>query len=229
MSAHGKSTGSTMPYMRVERSKFMEKRKSLNEQYPIINTVLGLLVLLVIIVLGFYILQWIGAGLLNGIEALKEITSHLDVVIIVSLITGTVSIVTVFISTVLGKIIDYNKSRQEYLAQKRESTYEGFIDMFYKIMDSKRTEKNYSQDEMIKDMMSFSKSLTLWGSKRVVRKWVKFRNNDSAINQPTENLKELEDILNEMRRDMHVGKAKKWTLIRFFVNDIDENGKVINK
>ena len=42
--------------------------------------------------------------------------------------------------------------------------------------------KEYKQEEMIKDLTEFSKEITLWGSKALVTKWSKFR--ISAINKP---------------------------------------------
>ena len=63
-----------------------------------------------------------------------------------------------------------------------------------------------SESEMLKQVSEFSKGLTLWGSNRVVKKWLKYRK--ASQTQPsTENLILLEDIIYEIRRD--VGQRKK--------------------
>lgn len=104
--------------------------------------------------------------------------SKMDAVVIVALITGAVSITGVIISSVVSKIIDYKKNRQEYLAQKREVPYMQFIEMYYRIIESsKESENNYVQNEMVKDISKFNQQLTLWGSRDVVKKWIKFRAN----------------------------------------------------
>ena len=57
-----------------------------------------------------------------------------------------------------------------------------------------------SESEMLKQVSEFSKGLTLWGSNRVVKKWLKYRK--ASQTQPsTENLILLEDIIYEIRRD----------------------------
>ena len=88
--------------------------------------------------------------------------------------------------------------------------------MVYKMQN-----KEYKQEEMIKDLTEFSKEITLWGSKALVTKWSKFR--ISAINKPRDyqNIYILEDVLNQLRKDMGVGRSKKKELLAFFINDIE--------
>ena len=90
------------------------------------------------------------------------------------------------------------------------------VDMVYKMQN-----KKYKQEEMIKDLTEFSKEITLWGSKSLVSKWSKFRLN--AINKPGDyqNIYILEDVLNQLRKDMGVGRSKKKELLAFFINDIE--------
>ena len=49
------------------------------------------------------------------------VSSTLDAVVVVALITGTVSIIGVIISFVFAKVIEYKQKRQEYLTQKRKN------------------------------------------------------------------------------------------------------------
>ena len=137
------------------------------------------------------------------------------------MITGTLSLIGVIINSIVSKIIDYKKSRSEYLAQKREKAYGEFVDMIYKLQQNEKGKgEKYSQDMMLADLSKFSKEITLWGSKRVVSKWIEFRENGSNSDNSIDNLFIMEDIMNEMRRDLGLKKIKKGNLLAFFVNDI---------
>ena len=96
--------------------------------------------------------------------------------------------------------------------------------MVYKIK-SINEDESYTNEEMLKDVESFSKQLTLYGSKPVVEKWNEFRKNsvkpaDPKGNVSKDNLFILEEIMNQMRKDVGVKKVKKGNLLGFFINDI---------
>ena len=93
--------------------------------------------------------------------------------------------------------------------------------MFYKINDSSQNNVEYTIEEMTKDMKAFSQELTLWGSKKVVKKWVSYKTGITKYTNPQDNLAALEVIMNEMRKDMGTGKVKKWELMKLFINDLD--------
>jgi len=92
--------------------------------------------------------------------------------------------------------------------------------------DTKKPKKEQmTEEEIAKKVSEFSRGLTLWGSNRVVKKWITYRKKSNA-NGP-ENLFLLEQILYEMRRDVGLRKRmKKGDMLSFFVNDIEE---VLNK
>ena len=154
------------------------------------------------------------------IHWIADMASKMDAVVIVALITGTVSIIGVIISSIVAKIIDYKKSRQEYLAKKREIPYGEFVEMIYKVQGNIKSEGSYTEKMMMDDLSKFSKQITLWGSSRVVNKWVKFREEGANPNAKSDNLFLMEDIMNEMRKDLGMKKVKKGNLLAFFVNDI---------
>lgn len=124
---------------------------------------------------------------------LFEVISSLDAVIIVAILTGFLTMFT----QLVAKYLDGRNIRKQY-------SYSKMVDMVYKMQN-----KKYKQDEMIKDLTEFSKEITLWGSKSLVSKWSKFRLN--AINKPGDyqNIYILEDVLNQLRKDMGVGRSKK--------------------
>ncbi|MCM1221015.1 MAG: hypothetical protein NC548_41675 [Lachnospiraceae bacterium] len=71
-------------------------------------------------------------------------------------------------------------------------------------------------------MSDFSKGLTLWGSNRVVKKWLKYRKAALEGMSPKNTLFLLEDIIYEIRKD--VGQRKKLgkgDMLSIFINDIE--------
>ncbi len=196
----------------------------LSERHPKLYFVIALLLFLIIIVGGavalFYAIKYIGIGISNLIDWLSKVASKLDAVVIVALITGAVSIAGVIISSVFGKIIKYRKARQEYLAKKREEPYADFIDMVYKVQQNSKGSTPYTEQDMINDISRFSKNITLWGSPRVVKKWVKFRENGMNPKSAIDNVLLIEEIMNEMRKDMGLKRVKRGNLLAFFVNDV---------
>ena len=200
-----------------------------SERHPKLNLLLGFILLLGLLAIScfavYLLIKYTGIGIGLFIDWLKDIASKLEAVVIVALITGSLSLTGVIISSIVSKRIDYKKSRATYLAQKREKSYEAFIAMFYKIQRNGKKPGSYTEKEMLEDMFAFSQELTLWGSKKVADKWVKFRLNGANPDIAKENLFLLEDIMNEMRHDMGVKRVKKGNLLSFFVNDIKESMK----
>lgn len=194
------------------------------EVHPRINIIFALDVITIIVIIASIILKNIVKGIIESLEWLTSAVSNMDVVVIVALITGTVSIVSVIISSIVSKIIDYKKNRQEYLAQKREKPYGEFVAMVYKLQKNVEGDNLYTEEMMLKDLSSFSKQITLWGSSKVVNLWVEFREKGKVQEQG--NLFILEELMNEMRKDLGMKKVEKDNLLAFFVNDIK---KYINK
>lgn len=137
------------------------------------------------------------------ISELSSIASKMDVVVIVALITGTVSLLGVVISSIFSKVMEYRYNVKKFLYEKKEEPYSEFIEMVYKIQQEVKGGDEYSEDEIIRDTINFSKKLTLWGSNNVIKKWLVFRNRSTKKNIPAEEtLFMLEDIIFEIRSDM---------------------------
>lgn len=199
-----------------------------DKKHQVLNTISGLIIISVIIFVAIVILKVVLDIICNFITVLSETASKLDAVIIVALITGSISLIGVIISSIVSKYIEYKKSREAYLAQKREKPYGDFVEMVYKVQQNGKT-IDYGQEEMIKDILSFSKELTLWGSPKVAAMWVKFRGVLVTQTDPKENLYIMEDIMNEMRKDLGTKRIKEGKLLAFFINDIDEPQNKRNK
>lgn len=201
-------------------------KKRLAEKHPNINTLIGLFLVFIIasVLWGivYYLLACLRIMIMKFIDWSTSAASKMDVVVIVALITGTVSIVSVIISSVIAKLIDYKKNRKEYLSQKREEPYGEFVEMVYKIQQNGKNNNSYTEKMMMDDLSKFSRQITLWGSTNVVKKWIKFREQGANPEAKIDNLFVLEDIMNEMRKDLGLRKVKKGNLLAFFVNDIKE-------
>ena len=210
--------------MKKEKNKDKDNR-SFADRHPRWSALIGLVLCLILLALGFLtiytLVKYIGIGVDVFVDWLKSIASKVDAVVIVALITGTVSIIGVILSSIVAKLIDYKTSRMQYLAQKRERSYAAFIRMVYKLQKSVKEPGKYTEGEMIEDILSFSEELTIWGSKKVADKWVKFRKNGDNLESAQNNLFLLESIMNEMRHDMGVKRLKKGNLLSFFINDIE--------
>lgn len=154
-----------------------------------------------------------------------NILSSMDVVVIVALITGSVSILGVVISSIVSKVIEYKQTTKRYLYEKKEEPYSEFIEMVYKIQENTKKNKEYKDEDMLDDIYSFSKKLTLWGSNKVIKKWLAFRRiSQEENNKQEEILFLLEDIIFEIRKDMGQKKSglEKGDILAFFINDIKE-------
>ena len=214
------------PDSKADKRPFAEKHSKLNFLFGL------LLLLFLIVAFGFavyIIVKCIATGVTAAANWLASLASKLEAVVIVALITGCVSIVGVLISSIVAKRIEYKRSRQEYLAKKREEPYGQFVDMVYKIQQNTKKGGSYTEAQMLEDLSQFSKQITLWGSSRVVNKWAKFRENGTNPELAQKNLLLLEDIMNEMRKDLGLRKTKKGNLLAFFVNDIKKAIKSKNE
>ncbi len=189
----------------------------------ILNMMYSLGVVALLLFMAYILIKNIGILIIKGIEKISSITSSMDSVVIVALITGGISIVTVVISSIISKLIEYKQITKRYLYEKREKPYSEFISMVYKLQTSQKNGKEeYTQTQMIDDISNFSQALTLWGSSRVIKKWIKFREIIQENPAETENLFILEEIVFEIRKDMGQKRKglKQGDLLSFFVNDI---------
>lgn len=153
-----------------------------------------------------------------GLRYLSEKASKLEAIVIVAFITGTLT----FLTTVISKISDYKQEKSKFLMNKREASYAKFIRIVCKTLLNGKTGFEYPQNEMTRDLNEISGELTLWGSKEVVNKFIEFKNESANNNAPKNLLFNLEDIINEMRKDLGVGKTDKGKLLSIFINDMDK-------
>lgn len=193
------------------------------------SIILKSLLLLLIIIDGYYfvlfLMEYIPIFITTIITFLHTMTSTLDAVVLVALITGGITLLNSFYS----KYSESKNKRREYLASKRETPYLEFIELVNKVSQQGNNRYTYSEEDMLKDISSFNSKLILWGSPNVVKKWNAFRKNsfqNNFENKPENTLVLIEDVMNEMRKDLGVKSVKKGSLLSIFINDIE---KVIGK
>ena len=199
----------------------MKEKKS----YALVDTIKGIGVLIVLLYILFVFLGHIFNVIENLVIWIRDMTSKMDAVVIVALITGGVSIFGVVVSSIVSKVLEYRQNIKKYLHEKREEPYSEFIEMVYKIQNNAIKSSEFPEEEIFHDTMNFSKKLTLWGSNRVIKKLLDFRRNGQNENVDNKkNLLVLEEIIFEMRRDMGHNKfgLKQGDLLSFFINDIKE-------
>ncbi|PNY20278.1 hypothetical protein [Streptococcus parauberis] len=185
----------------------------------LLNYLLLFFLLTDIYYVGKYLIKYIPIFINHTIKYLQNMTSSLDAVVLVALITGSISILI----SIFSRYYDNRNKRREYLSAKREVPYSEFIELVYKMTQKGSNGFSYSQEEMIKDISSFNSKLSLWGSPKVVKKWNAFRK--SSLEVKSEDDPELlilmEEVMNEMRKDLGVKSVGKGSLLSFFINDIE--------
>lgn len=184
---------------------------------------------IIILVLFCIAIFWFGKIALGYLRSffiwINQVASKMDAVVAVALITGSLSVLGVVISSIISKILEYRQNTKRYLYEKKEEPYSEFIEMVYKTQMLVKENKEYNEKEMLDDIFSFSKKLTLWGSSEVIKKWLTFREvSQNKAGNPTDNLFILEEIIFEIRNDMGQKRKglKKGDILSFFVNDIKE-------
>lgn len=159
-----------------------------------------------------------GDSLLDLFQAMGS----LDTAIIVALVTGLISIVTV----VVGGIASNEQRRVQYLREHREQPYQKLIEMVYKMMAKSKNSESYEIEELLRDFDEFSRALTLWGSPQAIKLWTAWRLANVGRGpkpNPRELLFAMEGILFQLRRDMGQKRGlKKGDLLKMFINDVDE-------
>ena len=167
---------------------------------------------------GLYLFKNIPTYIQDIVTYLQNMTSSLDAVVLVALITGSITLLNSFYS----RYSEQRNKKREYLATKREGPYSDLFTVIHKVSLSGKGDFVYSNEEMIKDINDFNSKLSLWGSPKVVKKWNDFRQKSLEGNkqlEPKELLNAVEEVMNEMRKDLGSKSTKKGELLSIFIND----------
>ena len=167
---------------------------------------------------GLYLFKNIPTYMQDIVTYLQNMTSSVDVVVLVALITGSITLLNSFYS----RYSEQRNKKREYLATKREGPYSDLFTVIHKVSLSGKGDFVYSNEDMIKDINDFNSKLSLWGSPKVVKKWNDFRQKSLEGNkqlEPKELLNAVEEVMNEMRKDLGSKSTKKGELLSIFIYD----------
>lgn len=193
-----------------------------NQPLPVIAK--GLLALAGIAAIVALIVIFVANSICETLLALFDKFSSLDAAIVVALITGCVSILTVVGGAIANNILSNKHKKQEYLRKHREEPYTQLIAVFYKVLKYSKKDIPYSQDELLEDMTQFSQGLTLWGSSKAIKKWGEWRTMSAKEPaNPYDIMHGMEAVLVQLRKDMGEKRGlQQGDLLKLFVNDYDE-------
>jgi len=179
----------------------------------------------------YYIWQgFVGVG--NWFIAMAQRISTLDTVLSIALISGAITVVGLIANVILSIRLKASEHRNKIRAERREkmlTPYTQFISIIFDLIMNSKSSKKFTDKELLKSFVEFSKEITLHGSNKVVKKWAKCRNSLVEGNlEPIENMLLLEDILYAIRTDLGIKKKtmRKGDILSLFVNDTQE---LINK
>ena len=165
------------------------------------------------------IFNFVGDSLASAFSAL----SNLDVAIVVAMITGTVSIVTVVVGGIINNRISYMQKKEEYLRQHREAPYQKLIAIFYDLMLASKKGEDIPEAELLERMNAFNQELTLWGSPKAIQLWSEWRlSSVDGTPDATNTLFKMEKVLIQLRKDMGQKRGlKEGDLLKLSINDVD--------
>jgi hypothetical protein len=198
-----------------------KKEKHKKEQQPLWATILAVWVLIAIVIGAIWVINMFVDIIQSAVSFLKTFVSTTDKVVVVAIITSGVSIITVMISSFGGKYLEYKQSIKKYLYEKKKEPYEEFIKIFYELM---RNREDFSEKNATEKLFLPSEKLTMWGSNKVIKEWLKFRKFPQNTANPQDVLFCAENILFAIRKDMGQKKfgLKKGDLLSFIINDMDK-------
>lgn len=193
------------------------------EPNTIKDIVKGLVVLIAIVAIVAIALIWIINMAGPGLASIFSTFSSMDAAIVVALITGTISIVTVVAGAIINNALSYKQKKNEYLRKQQEAPYEKLVDIFFDIHVKQKQGSPYTEKELLDLMNEFNKKLTLWGSSKAIKLWGEWRiSSTKTPNDPNAVLFGMEKVVLQIRRDLGQKKGlQNGDILRLIVNDID--------
>lgn len=202
----------------MESEALVDKRERLRYAGRV-QAVIGLVLILFCLAVAGGILRWVLVKLGPPLSAFFASLSSLDSAIIVALITGAVSALSILGNTVVNAVM----KKREYLRVHREDPYMRLISLVYDFQAAASKGESLADDELAEILTQFNKELTLWGSSKAIRAWGNWRKESSAgSGGPFQTLFEMERVMVQLRKDMGMRRGiRKGDLLRLMVNDID--------
>jgi len=126
-----------------------------------------------------------------------------------AVIGGSVTVLGGALLLAVGRHYDTTRELEAHSRQRKSDEYEKFIDFWFSVLfASKLGKRPPSPTELQREMNSFTRTLTIWGSDDLIRTWGAFRKKGQQMKEGEartreENLrmlKDFEDLLIAVRR-----------------------------
>lgn len=192
----------------------VKARIMLDKNKQSLNTIFGFLLLL---------------GLLYGTYKLLSLFwnafSQVNPTLGAGVIAASATVIVSVMSVLVAKRLEYRALLQKEHREKKTPFYEEMVKFIFRIAFAEKLGlEPITEEQMMKQMASFTENLIIWGSDDVVNAWVSFRTKsvEGFGNSPHGILFEIENLLFAIRKDLgHANKGlSKGKILGTFVNDI---------
>ncbi len=138
-----------------------------------------------------------------------------------ALVAAGAAIVGSTITITVGKAYETRATTAKDLRAKKAPVYEAIVEGAFRVLFAPMLGIDKPDElELKKYFVKTTESLSIWGSNSVVKAFGKFK---AGTSDPANALFLFEDLMFAMRHDLgHSGTLSRASLLRFFVNDIDE-------
>jgi len=203
----------------------MRKREKRIRKLPKLAVAIPILILISILVLTIWGASRLVRTAWFWVQELVVTVSTMDTVIIIALISGTVTVLGLIVNSVISLSIkksDLRYKRKAMQLKKLEAPYTQFVNMLFTMIQKKEDTGKLDEEvrnNLIRDM---SREILLYGSDRVVLKWVSYRKKAENFTLH-QHLQYIEGILYLIREDMGIkkGNLNEGDLLALFVEDYD--------
>lgn len=141
------------------------------------------------------------------------------------IIAAAATIIVSVVSVLFAKRLEYRGVLLKEHRDKKTPFYEEMVKLIFRIaFGSKLGLEPLTDEEMVKQMASFTENLVIWGSDDVLNAWVTFRMKsvEGFGDSPGQILFEVENLLLAIRKDLgHANKGfTRGRLLGAFINDV---------
>jgi hypothetical protein len=181
--------------------------------------------------LGIIILSIILLIILYMVFELWKLLFTVQKEVAAAIVVGSATVIVSIISVIAAKYFERKRIIEQELRQKKIPMYEEFAAFWFEILSSqkegiKTKKKSFTEEEIKKYFIKFTRNLLVWGADEVLIQWNIFRGKFSGV-ESGENITpdvmfDFEKVLFSIRKDLgHKNiNIKRGELLGLFVNDI---------
>lgn len=150
--------------------------------------------------------------------------SKIDINIFVTIIGGTITISSFFIT----RYLERKKTIELEIRNKKIPIYEEFFEFYFSVMFKSNTDEQITTEEMVKFFQQFNQKAIIWFPDNILKSYVEWKHNlTNFSNNQGVSLKEIilhqEQFMNQIRKD--IGHKNKNLILgdisSLYINDLD--------